>query len=157
MQFPEGLEDSSFKSFDLSFIKNNFNNSRDFFLWEYRIGPTSFIKCCIQKLKSFRICLSEDNFGFNSQIRKQMSGPDLHVFTLKLLSLKKILWKGYYATCQCRRYSVFKKIWKKNWPSPYYFTAQPSPNHSPQPRIDSSYLEVSGLDICGLSLVQIYN
>ena len=48
-----------------------------------------------------------------------------------------------------------KKFEKRIGPDP--IISQPSPNHSPQPRIDSSYLEVSGLDICGLSLVQIYN
>ena len=31
------------------------------------------------------------NPGVDSQIREQMSGPDLHVFTLKFLTLKKVV------------------------------------------------------------------
>ena len=99
--------------------------------------------------------------------KTQMSGPDLHVFTLKFHSnfspnknwffhffwLKKnfskfFLW-NYYATFQCGRYSVFKKILniffdpKKvkqraskvahNRPRPFYFTVQPRPTaHGPE-------------------------
>ena len=50
-----------------------------------------------------------------------MSGPDLHVFTLKFLVLKK--------------------------PVLFQFS---SPDHSLQPRIDLSYYEISGPDICSL-------
>ena len=53
-----------------------------------------------------------------SLIREQMSGPDLHVFTLKFLAPQKSVFscfrgqkknskKGYNATLQCGRYSVF--------------------------------------------------
>jgi hypothetical protein len=44
----------------------------------------------------------------------------------------------------------------KNWPqklliiSPDPFISQSSPDHSPQPRIDFSYHEISGPDICFL-------
>ena len=61
-------------------------------------------------------------------MREQMSGSDLLVFTLKFLALKKVVFtcfrgqkkiqehflsQVYYATFQCRRYSVFKKSKKK--------------------------------------------
>ena len=63
--------------------------------------------------------------ALHPQIREQMSGPDLHVFTLNFLALKQLffftfLWskkdlknfliRKFYATFQWRRYSVFKKI-----------------------------------------------
>ena len=82
-----------------------------------------------------------------AQIREQMSGPDLHVFTLKFLALKKT---GFFTFSgfQCGRYSVFKKIKKKifdpekvkkraskvahNWPTPFYFTVQPRPQPTAQ-------------------------
>ena len=35
-----------------------------------------------------------------------------------------------------------------NQPNPFF--SQSSPNHSPQPRIDFSYYEISGPDICSL-------
>ena len=47
------------------------------------------------------------------------------------------------------------KKWK-NWPQklliigPDPFISQSSPEHSPQPRIDFSYYEISGPDICSL-------
>ena len=41
-----------------------------------------------------------------------------------------------------------------NRPRPFYFTVQPRPTaHSPQPRIDFSYYEISGPDICSLICV----
>ena len=33
----------------------------------------------------------QNNGAFYPQIREQMSGPDLHVFTLKFLALKKLV------------------------------------------------------------------
>ena len=72
----------------------------------------------------------------------------------------------FYATFQCGRYSVFKKIKKfffdpkkvkklaskvaHNQPRPFYSTVQPSPGHSPQPKIGFPYHEISGPDICSL-------
>ena len=93
------------------------------------------------------------NPGVDSQIREQMSGPDLHVFTLKFLALKKgffscflgqkkfkIFSYEYYATFQCGHYSVFKKkidpekVKKRaskvahNWPNPFFHSpARPQP------------------------------
>jgi hypothetical protein len=73
----------------------------------------------------------------------------------------------FYPTFQCRRYSVFKKMLtfffdpekvKKqaskiahNWPNPFF--SQFSPDHSPQPRIEFSYYEISGPDSCSLICV----
>jgi hypothetical protein len=70
----------------------------------------------------------------------------------------------FYATFQCGRYGVFKKNLtfffdpekvKKppskvahNRPKPFFPLA--SPDHSPQPRIDFSYYEILGPDICSL-------
>ena len=62
-----------------------------------------------------------------TQIRERMSGSDLYVFTLKFLALKKgfspikntfqmffdFCLPLFYATFQCGRFSVFKKIVKK--------------------------------------------
>ena len=65
-------------------------------------------------------------------------------FTHKFLALQK----GVF---------FFSKTWKKppskiahNWPRPFYFTVQPIPDHSPHPRIDFSYHEISEQDICTL-------
>ena len=33
----------------------------------------------------------KSSLGLTAQIREQMSGPDLHVFTLKFLALKKLV------------------------------------------------------------------
>ena len=38
-----------------------------------------------------RICSSEAGISIQSQIREQMSVPELHVFTLKFLALKKVV------------------------------------------------------------------
>ena len=73
----------------------------------------------------------------------------------------------FYATFQCGRYGVFKKKLKifftpKKWKNrpqklliigPDHFFTLPSPGHSPQPRIDFSYYEISGPDICYLICV----
>ena len=97
-----------------------------------------------------------------TQIREQMSGPDLYVLTVEFLALKKTgfskkkifpkkkkkILPFFYATFQCGRYNVFKfffffffdhKKLKKppskvahNRPKP--FLRQSSPGHSPQPR-----------------------
>ena len=62
---------------------------------------------------------------FNAQISEQMYGPD-------------------------------SKKEKKNRPQKLliigqdHFISQSSPDHSPQPRIDFSYYEISGKDICSL-------
>ena len=72
----------------------------------------------------------------------------------------------FNATFQCGRYGVFKKNFKQifdpekvkkrvskvahNRPNPFF--SQSSPDHSPQPRINFSYYEISGPDcsfICG--------
>ena len=51
---------------------------------------------------------------------------------------------------------VHKKLKKRaskvayNRPRPFYFTVQSSKDHSPQPRIDFSYYEISATDICSL-------
>ena len=42
-----------------------------------------FWKFCYKSCKFLAIC--------RTQIREQMSGPDLHVFTLKFLALKKLV------------------------------------------------------------------
>ena len=67
----------------------------------------------------------------------------------------------FYATFQCGRYNVKKKkkMTMKNWkncpkklliicPNPFF--PQSSPGHSPQPKIDFPYHEISGPDICSL-------
>ena len=36
------------------------------------------------------------------------------------------------------------------WPTPFYSTVYSSPDHSPQPRIDFPYYEISEPDICSL-------
>ena len=85
--------------------------------------------------------------SFFTQIREQMSGPDLHGWFFSCFQvIKKSLFyikKRQYATFQCGRCSVFKKITKK-LPSkvahdqlrPFYFTVQSSPAqttvHSPE-------------------------
>ena len=75
-----------------------------------------------------------------AQIREQMSGPDLHVFTLKFFALKK----HFFSLFRCRK--VKKKFAKKsivqlfsadaivkkraskvahNWSTHFFFTVQP--------------------------------
>jgi hypothetical protein len=75
----------------------------------------------------------------------------LHSNSTQILALKKIFFflPFFYATFQCGRYGVFKKIKKNNfdpekvkkraskvahnWPRPLYFTVQPRPTaHSPE-------------------------
>ena len=97
--------------------------------------------------------------GYESKIREQMSGPDLHVFTLKLLALKKLLIysfgvklfffhkKGIYASFSADAI-VFSNNNKKNFdpkkvkkwvsklahkrPKPFCFTVQPRPQPTAQ-------------------------
>ena len=108
-----------------------------------------------------------------------MSVPDLYVVTVAFLALKKkwFFWENFffqnffwkiltlfYATFQCGRYNV-KKIKKnfflpmKNWKNhpkkllrigPDHFFPLTSQGHSPQPKIDFPYHEISGPDICCL-------
>ena len=105
------------------------------------------------------------------QIREQMSRPDLHVFTFKFLALKnfpKFFWRLVtFILCNfsVRTLKYFQKNFKlifctqklkKNGPQklliigPDPFIPQSSPGHSPQPKIDSPYHEISGPDICSL-------
>ena len=72
-----------------------------------------------------------------------MSGPDLHVFTLKFLALKKDIMQLFSADA-----IVFSKKFKKSFLTrlPFISTVQPRP----QLRIDFSYYEISGPDICSL-------
>jgi hypothetical protein len=96
-----------------------------------------------------------------------MSGPDLYVFTLKFLALKKLVFphKKYFPNffwllftfILCNFSTNFLSIKTlKNGPQklliigPNPFISQSSPDHSPQPRIDFSYYEISGPDICSL-------
>ena len=121
------------------------------------------------RLELIRVCKISDSCNFmiffkpnvESQIREQMSGPDLYVLTVAFIALKNwFFWKKkffptiffflpfFYATFQCGRYNVFKFLFfyffahkklKKppskvahNRPKP--FLRQSSPGHSPQPR-----------------------
>ena len=109
-----------------------------------------------------------------------MSGAYLHVFTLKFLALKKLVFSPHkkcfpkffwllftFILCNfsVRTLKYFqKKNWinflsiktLKNWPQklliigPDPFISQSSPDRSPQPRINFSYYEISGPDICSL-------
>ena len=109
------------------------------------------------------------------QVREQMSGPHLHVFTLKPLTLKKLIFhffgvKIFYKKGVIQLFSVddvgFSKkknfLTPKKWKNgpqklliigPDPFISQSSPDHNPQPRIDFSYYEISGQDICSLICV----
>ena len=102
-----------------------------------------------------------------------MFGPDLHVFTLKVLALQKLFFnsfrvkkilKNFLIKSKLCNFSVrmlkcFQRIFLKNGPEkdkkraskvahneqllrPFHFTVQP--------RIDFSYYEISGSDICSL-------
>jgi hypothetical protein len=113
------------------------------------------------------------------QLREQMSGPNLHVFTVKFLALKKVIFphKIYFPNYFCLLFTFvlcnfsvqtlkyFQKYFQiiffsiktlKNRPKklliigPNPYISQSSPDHSPQPRIDFSYYEISGPDICSL-------
>ena len=114
------------------------------------------------------------------QIREQMSGPDLHVFALKFLALKKPWIFHFFRVKKNLRFFFYKKgimqlfsadaivfskkfqhffLTPKKWKNgpqklliigPDPFISQSSPDHSPQPRIDFSYYEISGPDICSL-------
>ena len=106
----------------------------------------------------------------------------LHSNSTQILALKKLVFSlfrtqkknfkiflsNHYATFQCGRYSVFKKILKKNFDpekvkkraskvaynrpksAQTVFNPQSSPGHSPQPKIDFPYHEIVGPDICSL-------
>ena len=77
------------------------------------------------------------------QIRKQMSGPDLHVFTLKFLQPKKVLFSGSKKIIKNDIMQLFiadtivfsnhekppSKV-AHTRPRPFYFTVQSSPDHS---------------------------
>ena len=100
-----------------------------------------------------------------AQIREQMSRPDLYVFTLKFLSLKKpglslqktlsnVFWPLFtFILCNFSVWTLnyFQKS-LKNGPQklliigPNPSTVQPRP----QPKIDFLYYEISGPDICSL-------
>ena len=118
-----------------------------------------------------------------SQVRKQMFGPNLHVFTLKDLALKtgfspikntfqtfltfvylysmqlfsahpKIFWKTFSNHFFVHR--NFKKWASKvahNRHRPFYFTVQPRP----QPTVHNRFFKlwISGPDICSLICVDI--
>ena len=103
-----------------------------------------------------------------------MSGSNLHVFTLKFLALKttrffphkKNTFHNFFDFCLPlfnanfqfkKKFELFfvHKNFKKRaskllkiGPDP--FISQSRPDHSPQPRIDFSYYEISGPDICSL-------
>jgi hypothetical protein len=74
----------------------------------------------------------------------------------------------FYATFQCGPWKIFKKklnqfFVNQNFKNGHQklliigtnpFISQSSPDHSPQPRIDFSYCEISGPDICSLICVK---
>ena len=63
----------------------------------------------------------------------------------------------YYAIFQCRQYSVFKEkifLTPKKWQD-MPFISQPYPDYTSQPRIDFSFDEISGSDICSLVCVSL--
>ena len=82
----------------------------------------------------------------------------------KILPPQKIVFTFFLCNFSVRTLQCFQKILKffwprkseKNWPQkllmidPAPFIAQSSQDHSPQPRIDFSYYEISGPDICSL-------
>ena len=99
--------------------------------------------------------------SFNNYVDKekwvaQMFGPELHVFTLKFLALKTLVFPHrkyfpeffcfdfclslFYATFQRGPQTISKVA--HNRPRPFYFKIQP--------RIDFSYYEISGPGICSL-------
>ena len=110
--------------------------------------------------------------GHLPQIREQILVPDLSVLTMELLAykrrdffmflgLKKIILTVLNATFQCGRYNVQRKFFaheklkKKHSKklliiSPNPFIPRSSPGHSPQPKIDFSYYEILGPEICSL-------
>ena len=83
-----------------------------------------------------------------------MSGPGLHVFTLKFLALKKTQFFNFFSAFKKKIFLAPKK--GVNGPQklliigPDPFISQASPDHSPQPRIDFSYYEILRPDICFL-------
>ena len=95
-----------------------------------------------------------------------MSGPDLHVFTLKFLALKNWFFphKKYLQLFSADP-KIFSKIFQINFLSiktlksgprklliigPNPFISQSIPDHRPKPRIDFSYHEILGPDISSL-------
>ena len=88
-----------------------------------------------------------------------ISCPDLHIFTLKFLALKKQVFslfrgqKFLLKTFQKKLRFFFdpEKVNKQtskvthNRPNPFYFTIQPIPHTT-----DFSYYEILGPDICSL-------
>ena len=84
-----------------------------------------------------------------------MSGPDLYVLTVGFLALKKTGFSEKKILPKKKKFFFAHKKLKKppskvahNRPRP--FLTQSSPDHCPQPRIDFSYYEISGPDICSL-------
>ena len=93
--------------------------------------------------------------------------PKKNWFFWDKIFFQNFFWKIltlFYATFQCGRYNV-KKIQKKfflpmkNWKNhpkkllrigPDHFFPLTSQGHSPQPKIDFPYHEISGPDICSL-------
>ena len=85
-----------------------------------------------------------------------------NVFSEKKIKKKNFFLPFFNATFQCGRYGVCKKKFKilfdpekvKKRASkvahnqPRLFFPQSSPGHSPQPKIDFPYHEISGQDIC---------
>ena len=96
--------------------------------------------------------------------------PKKNWFFWDKIFFQNFFWKIltlFYATFQCGRYNV-KKIQKKfflpmkNWKNhpkkllrigPDHFFPLTSQGHSPQPKIDFPYHEISGPDICSLICV----
>ena len=138
-------------------------------------GRQKVHKCILVKvLKLFLLYIGRPA-RLESQIREQMSSPDLHVFTLKFLALKNWFFPGkkyfpkffwlLFTFILCTFSKKIKLIFcpwkfKKNGaqklliigPDPFISQSSPAQttDHSPQPRIDFSYYEISGPDIFSL-------
>ena len=114
-------------------------------------------------------CLREIGV-FPAQIREQILVPDLYVLTVESVVYKKRLKREkklkknnvYFMQLFSADATIFlkfffdsqkvKKLASKvvhNQPRPFYSTVQPRP----QPRIDFSYYEILGPDICSLICV----
>ena len=81
-----------------------------------------------------------------------MSGPDLHVFTLKFLVLNNLGFFHFFGVKKIFEHLFYKKGIMQLFSTDAFNGLIIGPDHSPQLRIDFSYYEILGPDICSLIL-----
>ena len=111
-------------------------SAKEFFLYKCkichsRIEDKKIAQCFVsvslasENLRGFREFILQKNPALHAQIREQMSGPDLHVFTLKVLALKKLVFPGRHGILifSCLLFVLFDFFFQitESWLKPVCF------------------------------------